>query len=71
MKLYLKYLKLHLKSTMQYKTSFILSFISQFFVAFSFYFVVISMFDKFNTKSQRIYFVLSPFLIIEKCTPGS
>lgn len=59
MKLYLKYLKLHLKSTMQYKTSFILSFISQFFVAFSFYFVVISMFDKFNNiKGFTLYEVL-------------
>lgn len=65
MKLYLKYLKLHLKSTMQYKTSFILSFISQFFVAFSFYFVVISMFDKFNNiKGFTLYEVLLCFSII-------
>lgn len=66
MKLYFKYLKIHWKSLVQYKTSFILSFISQFFVFFSYYFVILSLFDKFNNiKGFTLYEVLLTFAVIQ------
>lgn len=65
MKLYKKYLLLHLKSTLQYKASFILTFISQFFVFFTYYFVIVSLFDKFgNIKGFTVYEVLLTFSIV-------
>lgn len=64
MKLYFKYMKLHIKSILQYKVSFILSFISQFFVFFSFYFIIMSLFDKFNNiKGFTVYQVLLTFSV--------
>ena len=66
MKLYFKYLKLHWKAMLQYKASFILSFISQFFIFFSYYFVIIALFDKFsNIKGFTLYEVLLTFGIIQ------
>jgi ABC-2 type transport system permease protein len=66
MKLYLYYLKMHLKSKMQYKISFILSFISQIFVFFTYYFIIIALFQKFNNiKGFTIYEVLLTFAIIQ------
>lgn len=44
----LKYLSLHLKSQMQYKVSLILNIIVQFFMFFTYYFIIISLFNKFN-----------------------
>lgn len=65
MKLYFNYLKLHLKSLLEYKTSLILSIITQVMAFFSFTFVIISMFDKFgNIKGFNIYEVLFTFSII-------
>ena len=66
MKLYLYYLKMHLKSKMQYKISFILSFISQIFVFFTYYFIIIALFQKFNNiKGFTIYEVLLTFAVIQ------
>ena len=66
MSLYFKYLKIHFKSDLQYKLSFILSFISQFFVFFGYYFTIICLFDKFsNIKGFTLYEVLLTFGIIQ------
>lgn len=66
MKLYLYYLKMHLKSKMQYKISFILSFLSQIFVFFTYYFIIIALFQKFNNiKGFTIYEVLLTFAVIQ------
>ncbi len=65
MKIYLNYLKLHLKSLFEYKSSLILSIISQILVFFSFTFVITSMFNKFsNIKGFTLYEVLFTFSII-------
>lgn len=65
MKIYLDYLKLHLKSIMEYKLSFILSLISQIFVFFTYYFLIIALFQKFNNlQGYNIYEVLLTFSII-------
>lgn len=66
MSLYLKYMKLHLKKMLQYKVSFILSFISQIFIFFTYYFTVIALFDKFsNVNGFDLYDVLLTFSIIQ------
>jgi len=66
MNLYFKYLKIHFKSDLQYKLSFVLSFISQFFVFFGYYFTIICLFDKFsNIKGFTLYEVLLTFGIIQ------
>lgn len=66
MKLYLYYLKLHLKSRMQYKLSFILTFLSQITVFFSYYFIIIALFQKFNNiKGFTVYEVLLTFAVIQ------
>lgn len=66
MSLYLKYLKMNFKCDLQYKASFIMSFISQFFVFFGYYFTVICLFDKFsNIKGFTLYEVLLTFGIIQ------
>ncbi|HAN20637.1 MAG: hypothetical protein A2Y15_06520 [Clostridiales bacterium GWF2_36_10] len=48
MKLYLKFFIIHLKSQMQYKTSFFLLFIGQFLTSFSVFLGVYFMFERFN-----------------------
>ena len=66
MSLYLKYLKIHFKSDLQYKLSFIMSFISQFFVFFGYYFTILCLFDKFsNIKGFTLYEVLLTFGVIQ------
>ena len=56
MSLYFKYFKVHFKCDLEYKFSFIMSFISQFFVFFSYYFTIICLFDKFsNIKGFTLY----------------
>ena len=66
MKSYLKYLGIHLKSSLEYKTSFILSIISQIIVFFSYYFSVIALFERFsNIKGYTLYEVLLTFAIIQ------
>ena len=66
MKLYFKYLKLHFKCRMQYKLSFMLSFLSQILVLFAAYFSILCLFSKFsNIKGFTLYEVLLTFGIIE------
>jgi len=66
MKLYFKALKLHLKSMLEYKASFVLSFLSQIIVFISYYFVILALFDKFdNIKGFTLYEVLLCFSIIQ------
>lgn len=66
MRLYLKYVKVHFKSVMQYKLSFIMAFISQILVLFSYYFTILCLFDKFsNVKGFTLYEVLFAFGIIQ------
>ena len=66
MKLYIKSLKLHLKSMLEYKASFIISFVSQILVFFSYYFVILALFTKFdNIKGFTMYEVLLCFSIIQ------
>ena len=66
MKLYFKSLSLHLKSEMEYRLSFIFSFLSQIIVFFSYYFIIIALFTKFdNIKGFTMYEVLLCFSIIQ------
>ena len=66
MKLYLRFFKMHLNSQLQYKASFILSFISQFIVFFGYYFTILCLFDNFsNIKGFTLYEVLLTFSIIQ------
>lgn len=66
MKLYIKTLKMHIKATLEYKASFIISFLSQILVFFSYYFIILSLFDKFgNIKGFTLYEVLLCFSIIQ------
>ena len=66
MKLYLKALKMHIMSELQYKTSFMMSTISQIITFFSYYLVIISLFSKFNNiKGFNLYEVLLCFSIIQ------
>ena len=66
MKLYFRSLGLHLKSELEYRVSFILSFLTQILIFFSYYFVIISLFGKFNNiKGFTMYEVLLCFSIIQ------
>ena len=66
MKIYFKSLKLHLKSMLEYKASFIATFLSQIIVFFSYYFVILALFTKFdNIKGFTMYEVLLCFSIIQ------
>ena len=66
MRLYFKYFKIHMKSELQYKASFTLSFISNIIVFFGYYFSIICLFDKFsNIKGFTLYEVLLTFGIIQ------
>lgn len=66
MGLYFKYFKIHFKSELQYKASFIMSFLSQFIVFFGYYFTIICLFDIFsNIKGFTLYQVLLTFSIIQ------
>lgn len=66
MKCYMRALSLHLKSELEYRTSFIFSFISQIVIFFSYYFVILSLFSKFdNIKGFTLYEVLLCFSIIQ------
>jgi len=66
MSLYVKYMKMHFKKMMQYKASFALSFISQIFIFFTYYFTIIALFNKFsNVKGFSVYEVLLTFSIIK------
>ena len=61
----MKHMSLMLKKELEYKTSFILSFISQIGIFFSYYFMTIALFQKFNNiKGFNVYEVLLCFSII-------
>lgn len=65
MKVYLDSLKLYIKSQLEYKKSFITGFLSQILIMFTYYFVILSLFDKFdNIKGYNKYEVLLCFAII-------
>ena len=66
MKLYINSLLLHLKSELEYRMSFIISFLSQILIFFTYYFVIIALFSKFNNiKGFTLYEVLLCFSIIQ------
>ena len=66
MKIYFKSLGMHLKSELEYRVSFILSFLSQILVFFTFYFVILALFTKFdNIKGFTMYEVLLCFAVIQ------
>ncbi len=66
MKLYIKSYKMHLKSILEYKASFIISFLSQILVFFSYYFIILALFNRFsNIKGFTLYEVLLCFSIIQ------
>lgn len=66
MKLYLKSVSMHIKSLFEYKKSFIIGFVSQFLVFFTYYFIILALFDKFNNiKGFTLYEVLLCFSIIQ------
>lgn len=66
MKIYFKSLELHLKSLLEYKASFIASFLSQIVVFFSYYFIILALFSKFdNIKGFTLYEVLLCFAVIQ------
>jgi len=66
MNLYKKYLSLHLKSELEYKSSFIMNFITQAFVTFSSYFVIANLFNKFeNLKGYTVYQIMIIYGIIQ------
>lgn len=65
MRVYKDYLKLHFKTLLQYKVSFILSFVAQVAVFFSSYFMILALFNKFNNiRGFTLYEVLLCFAII-------
>lgn len=55
MKLYLHYVSIHIKSTMQYKTSFILTAIGQFLVSFNIFIGIFFMFQRFSSVKGFTY----------------
>lgn len=64
-KIYIQNMLLQLKSQLEYKTSFILTFISQIGVFFTYYFIIIALFQKFNNiNGFTMYEVLLCFSII-------
>ncbi|MBO5375983.1 MAG: ABC-2 family transporter protein [Bacilli bacterium] len=65
MKVYLKAISLHFKSAIEYRASFVTAFLSQIVVFFSYYFVILSLFNKFdNIKGFTLYEVLLCFAVI-------
>lgn len=65
MKLYLKYFIIQLKSAMEYKTSFIMTTLGQFLVAFNVFLGILFMFQRFNeVKGFRFSEVLLCFSIV-------
>ena len=66
MKYYINSIKMYLKSMLEYKKSFLMGFISQIFIVFSYYFIIIALFDRFKTiKGYTKYEVLLCFAIIQ------
>ena len=55
MKLYMKYFSIHLKSIMEYKSSFILTCIGQFLVSFNVFLGIHFMFQRFSSVEGFTY----------------
>lgn len=55
MRLYLKYFAIHLKSQLQYRTSFILTMLGQFLISFSAFLTIYFMFSRFHTVEGFSY----------------
>ena len=55
MKLYLKYLSIHIRSQMQYKTSFYLTMLGQFLTSFSMFLSIYFMFSRFQSVEIFTY----------------
>ena len=65
-KLYIESMKLKLKSQLEDRLSFILTFISQIGVFFTYYFMTVALFQRFdNIKGFTLYEVLLTFAIIQ------
>ena len=66
MKIYFQSLAMHLKGELEYRVNFILSFLSQILVFFTYYFVILALFTKFDhIKGFTLYEVLLCFSIIQ------
>ena len=66
MRLYRKFLSLHLKNDLEYKASFIINFITQSLLVFATYFVILSLFSKFGIlKDYTIYQILLVYACIQ------
>ena len=66
MNIYFKALKLHLKSLLEYKLSFILGIVSQIFSFLGYYFIILALFAKFgNVKGFTLYEILLTFSIVQ------
>lgn len=66
MSLYIKALSLHLKAELEYKASFIIAFLSQILIFFTYYFVILALFSRFeNIKGFTLYEVLFCFAIVQ------
>lgn len=66
MSLYFKYFNVHLKRQMEYKVSFIMSFISNLLVFFTYYYSILCLFNKFeNIKGFTLYEILLTFGIAQ------
>ena len=66
MKIYFKSLAMHLKSELEYRVNFILSFLSQILVFFTYYFIILALFTKFDhIKGFTLFEVLLCFSIIQ------
>lgn len=66
MKLYLESLSMHLRGELEYRANFILSFLSQILVFFTYYFIILALFTKFDhIKGFTLYEVLLCFSIIQ------
>ena len=55
MRLYIKYFSMHLKSQMQYRTSFLFTTLAQFFVAFATFLSISFLFDRFDSVGGFTY----------------
>ena len=65
-KLYIENFKMQLKKELEYKSSFIMNLISQIFVYFTYYFIIIALFNKFNNiNGFKLYEILLCFSIIQ------
>lgn len=64
--IYFKYLKVHVKTDLQYPKSLILNLLSNILIFFTYYFTILALFDKFSyLKGYTVYQILFTFSIIQ------